>query len=96
MVYLLHLDKRFYHAGHYIGFIERPETLEKRLEVHRRGQGARFLRAVSLAGISWRVARTWEGGSRTFERHLKKSWHGPRLCPECNAGALRIAATGKE
>jgi hypothetical protein len=41
------------------------------------------MRAVSEAGISWRLARTWPGG-RDVERSLKRQHNSPRFCPICN------------
>lgn len=58
-VYLLHFVKRYKHAGHYIGS---TNSLTKRLAEHQSGRGARLLAVVHAAGISWVLARTWEGG----------------------------------
>src|SRR5205085_2158791 len=83
-VYLLHLDRPFKHAKHYLGF---SMNLEARLQCHRNGNGARFMEVVSQAGIGFTLARlwrcdTWEEG-RALERKLKKQ-HSPLLCPLCN------------
>ena len=90
MVYLIHFDKRYApegrpgdkHAGHYLGS---ADDLNARLERHRAGNGARLMQVITEAGITWRVARTWEGG-RELERKLK-NWHNsPKLCPICKGG----------
>jgi predicted GIY-YIG superfamily endonuclease len=79
-VYLLHFERPYKHARHYLGF---ATDLERRLELHRRGQGARLMEVIAAAGIGFTVARTWEG-DRHFERRLKRRHNSPaRLCPIC-------------
>ena len=78
-VYLIHLDKPLKHARHYVGF---SEDLPKRVQKHRTGQGAAFLKAISKHGISWHVSRIWDG-DRTFERMLKDQHNASHLCPMC-------------
>jgi hypothetical protein len=41
------------------------------------------MRAITLAGITWKVARVWNDGDRALERRLKRRKSGPRLCPIC-------------
>lgn len=82
MVYLIHFDKPLHHAQHYIGYAN--ESLEQRIKRHRSGDGSKLMRAVTRAGIPWRVVRTWQDGSRDFERQLKQGKHSSRLCPICN------------
>lgn len=79
-VYLIHFDKAFKHAKHYLGY---AEDVPKRVERHRAGNGAKLLRAVQNAGIGWEVVRVWEDGDRTFERKLKGYGGRARLCPLC-------------
>jgi predicted GIY-YIG superfamily endonuclease len=84
-VYLLHFESKLHHAAHYIGFAF-PETgVEKRLEVHRSGQGAKLLRALNEKGIQYWVARTWDEVDRNFERKLKNQKNSWRFCPICSA-----------
>jgi len=78
-VYLIHLDTPLKHARHYLGY---SEDLFKRLQKHRTGQGAAFMRAVEKQGISWHVSRIWDG-DRTFERMLKDQHNVSHLCPTC-------------
>jgi predicted GIY-YIG superfamily endonuclease len=87
LVYLLHFDAPFKHAAHYIGFVESPDGLENRLEQHRTGRGAALMAAVSAAGISFTLAKTWAPASRTFERELKNRKKASQLCPICRAAA---------
>ncbi len=79
MVYLLHFDTRYKHAGHYLGS---TCDLEARLALHAAGRGARLLHVVRAAGITWRLARTWPGG-KAKERQLKKQLGASRYCPIC-------------
>lgn len=84
MVYLLHFDRAYKHARHYIGFVDGGQRkLKARLERHASGHGARLLAVVTQAGIGWTVARTWPLASRRQERSLKRGRGGPRLCPIC-------------
>jgi anti-sigma regulatory factor (Ser/Thr protein kinase)/predicted GIY-YIG superfamily endonuclease len=78
-VYLIHLNERYKHAGHYLG---RASNLEARLTHHARGTGANLLRVAREAGIGWQLARTWTG-DRSRERQLKKQGGRSRLCPIC-------------
>ncbi len=88
MVYLLHFDRPYKHARHYMGFVE--DNLEQRVERHRKGQGARLTQVLAENNIGFTVARTWDG-DRNFERKLKNQKNAPRLCPICQ-GMIRMAA----
>ena len=82
-LYLLHFDSPFHHAKHYLGFVERHEDVDKRIERHLNGHGSKLVAAVVRAGHHVRLARTWEEGSRDDERALKKQKNTPRYCPIC-------------
>lgn len=84
MVYLIHFDEKLKHAQHYLGS---TDNLEQRLERHRSGNGARLMEVIMQAGITWQLARTWEGG-RDVEKRLKRQKNSPRLCPICNKGDI--------
>src|SRR5262245_27533792 len=58
IVYLIHFNKAYRHARHYIGF---TTNLDKRITDHLCGMGARLMEVITNAGIEWRVARTWQG-----------------------------------
>lgn len=81
VVYLLHFERRFSHAGHYLGWTA-GKSLAPRLDAHAAGNGARLLAAVASAGISWRLARTWPG-TRARERQIKRQGGLSRSCPLC-------------
>ena len=78
-VYLIHLERPYHHARHYLGF---AGDLQQRLIQHRNGTGAKLLRAVNKAGIPYQVVRTWEGYG-ALEQQLKARKNAPRLCPVC-------------
>lgn len=77
-IYLLHFDRPFGHAKHYLGW---ASNLEARLHAHATGRGARLTEVVRAAGIGWSLARTW-CGDRYEERRLK-GHSGTRYCPIC-------------
>src|SRR5262245_6920770 len=76
-VYLIHFNRAYKHARHYLGY---SEHLDKRITDHLCGMGARLMEVVTLAGIEWKVSRTWPG-DRKFERQLKNRKQAPKLCP---------------
>ena len=91
-VYLVHFDTAFSHARHYLGFTER-EDVDARMAEHKCGRGSKLLRAVTGAGIGWSLVRTWEGFTRSQERHLKNRKNSPGFCPVCVAAAKMKAQT---
>jgi predicted GIY-YIG superfamily endonuclease len=81
MVYLIHFDRPYKHAQHYIGY---TEQLDKRIHSHEHtADGARLLQVVREAGIGFSVVRTWPEGDRSFERRLKRQKKSRCLCPVC-------------
>ena len=83
-VYLLHFSgpvaPGHHTAQHYMGW---SEDLGPRVNAHAHGQGARLTQVAKERGLSFVVARTWEG-DRALERKLKRRHGAPRLCPICN------------
>ncbi|WP_173530700.1 GIY-YIG nuclease family protein [Nonomuraea antri] len=79
-VYLLHFERPYKHARHYIGWT--PGDLNRRLRQHRNGTGAHLMKVITTAGIDFVVARTWTGG-RNLERSLKNRGGASRCCPLC-------------
>jgi predicted GIY-YIG superfamily endonuclease len=82
-IYLLHFDRPFGHARHYLGW---ALDLNARLADHGKAHGSALMRAVAAAGIGWRLAATWEG-DRYRERQLKNRGGHARKCPICQAEA---------
>jgi len=90
-VYLLHFDRPVapgFPCRHYLGFADGgAEAVERRVERHKRGNGARLVAVARERGIGFVVARIWPDGDRNFERRLKRQKSGPKLCPICRAAA---------
>lgn len=84
VIYLLHFDRPFGHARHYLGWTG-DGRLESRLAHHAAGTGANLLRHVAAAGIGWTLVRTWTG-DRSRERALKVRGGHSRKCPACVPG----------
>lgn len=83
LVYLLHFDKPYKHAKHYIGFSETEDNLQQRLEDHRNGRGARLMEVLKQNNIGFVLAKTYLKVNRTFERRLKNNGGASRICPIC-------------
>lgn len=87
MIYLIHFQKPFKHAKHYLGFSTDSDTLRKRITSHEHhtasSKGSRLMKYVSEAGIKWKVVRLWADGTRTMERQLKNRGGSARHCPIC-------------
>ena len=81
MLYLLHFDRPYKHARHYLGFAEDEETLRSRLEEHKHGRGARLVEVITLAGIGFTVSAILPGDYEEWHR-LKRA-HRDRMCPIC-------------
>ena len=79
-IYLLHFERAYHHARHYLGWTE--GTLETRLDRHMVGNGARLVSVVTEAGIGIEIARLWSG-TRELERKFKNRKNSPKLCPIC-------------
>jgi hypothetical protein len=80
LIYLLHFDRSYRHARHYLGY---TEDLEARLAAHRAGRGSPLVAAAVRDGIGFQVAATWPC-DRTEERRLHRYRNSPRrLCPIC-------------
>lgn len=79
-IYLLHFNTPFKHARHYLGY---TPDLDSRLADHAAGRGARLTQVIAEQGITFQLARTWDG-TRADERRLKNQKNAPRLCPLCN------------
>lgn len=78
-VYLLHFERPYAHARHYLGW---ASDLDARLRAHASGNGARLVEVVTQAGINWECVRVWDG-DRELERQLKRRHDAAVLCPLC-------------
>jgi predicted GIY-YIG superfamily endonuclease len=82
MVYILHFDRPYKHARHYVGYTETADSLRERLDRHLEGKGARLLEVVTAEGIGFTLADIIEG-DRHAERRIKKAGHTARICSIC-------------
>ncbi len=82
-IYLVHFDRPFHHAKHYIGWTGNGDV-EVRLKSHRNGNGSKLLKAAVASGVTFRLVRVWEHQDRNVERTLKNQKNAGRLCPVCN------------
>jgi len=85
-VYLLHFDRPFGHARHYLGYA-RDAVLHERIDRHYAaslgdGKRHRLMQHVRAAGISFTLARVWWRADRAKERAMKSNGHA-RRCPIC-------------
>jgi len=87
-VYLLHFSRPFGHAKHYVGVTRRE--IDKRVDEHRRGQGARLCKLAVEAGIELILARVWINVPRDFELKLKNRGKAC-VCPICKAEKQKTA-----
>lgn len=88
MVYILHFEKPYKHARHYVGF---TTDLDRRQREHTHYCRSPLLKAVRAAGIRWYLAVVFEGG-RKLERKIKESNHTSRYCPLCNTRFRQFVA----
>lgn len=81
-VYILHFDTPLAHARHYVGW---ANDVERRLQHHRAGTGARFTQVLNERGIGFQLACIYPEADKTFERHLKRTHNTAKYCPLCHA-----------
>lgn len=91
-VYILHLESPLGHARHYVGW---AKQVNKRIEHHKHGTGARFTQVCVERGIDFTLARVFEGADRNFERKLKKTHSTKDYCPICMGDKAREYAPKK-
>ena len=82
-IYLICFSSKLCHAKHYLGFSF--ESPKKRLELHKKGKGAKILKRCNELGINYHITRTWENVTRHHERNLKNHKNSKKLCPICNS-----------
>jgi len=68
LIYLLHFERSYHHARHYLGY---TEDLQARVTAHRAGRGSPLVAVALRDGIGFCVAATWPG-DRTEERRLHR------------------------
>ena len=71
IVYILHLERPFGHARHYIGYTKSWMHFLNRMEEHYMGRRSIFMSHVRDAGIGFSISRVYYDATRDFERYLK-------------------------
>lgn len=93
-LYLLHLEPRYRHAGHYLGW---STDIAARVHEHN-AAGAKaspLIRAALAAGCRITLTRVWLGQGRTRERQLKRQGGLGQVCPVCKARGYRRSRPAK-
>ena len=80
VIYLIHFDRPYKQAQHYLGY---AHDFEARMKRHRQGRGSNLIKVIQNAGIDWKVVRKWEPGGPKVEAELKRFHNNRRLCPLC-------------
>ena len=83
-LYLIHIEPRYRHAGHYLGICRNGRDVAERFKEHCRGAGAVLTQHARRAGCDLHLARVWFDCEFAQERKLKGRSLKP-LCPMCNA-----------
>lgn len=83
IVYLIHFDPPYKHAGHYCGVAR--NGLLRRMREHRQGKGANLVRVALKAGSKLRLARVWVDADFALEAKIKRQGGLSRKCPICKA-----------
>jgi hypothetical protein len=86
-LYLLHFDRPYRHARHYLGYAADVTAVHVRVDQHYAattgdGRHHRLMQVVRDAGIGFTLARVWPTGTRADERRKKQRGHA-RACPLC-------------
>lgn len=93
-VYLLHFDRPYRHAKHYMGYARDVDALHARVDAHYNatpgdGKHHRLMQVIREAGISFTLARVWPDATREDERRWKGRSHAAR-CPICRESAKSL------
>ncbi|MBD3387428.1 MAG: hypothetical protein GF414_00605 [Candidatus Altiarchaeales archaeon] len=90
-VYVIHLNRPFRHAKHYIGY---TTDIVRRMTHHSLGHrdSSHFMKAVCRAGIRWSVTmvQSFEDAKEAvcFEKKLKRDKRSSLHCPLCKTAEL--------
>ena len=83
-VYLIHFDRPFGHAQHYVGVTNGDPS--ERFKTHVGYPDVNLLKHAKAAGVQFQLARVWLQVPRYFEMKLKSRGKRP-ICPVCRAEA---------
>lgn len=86
-IYLIHIEPRYKHAGHYLGICRNGRDVAERFKEHHEGRGAVLTQYARRAGCNLHLARVWFNCEFASERRMKGRSLVP-LCPICKERAL--------
>jgi hypothetical protein len=85
-LYLLHFDRPYRHARHYLGYAKRaPADYARRVAAGAEYPPHELVLAALGDGVTMRVADVWPGLDRNDRRELRAGHDRRRLCPICLA-----------
>lgn len=89
MVYIIHLEEKFGHSQHYVGYCD-DDRFHERIAEHSKATWERgFMGKVNSQKIKWKVARIFEGADENLERRIKFVWKNTkRICPCCTENPI--------
>jgi predicted GIY-YIG superfamily endonuclease len=87
MLYLLHFDPRYLHAGHYLGY---THDVVKRFALHLRGKGSPLVKAAVNNGSKIVLVRIWAEDGNAEQEIKRVVGSRARLCPLCNPKARDV------
>ena len=91
VIYMLHFDRPYKHAKHYVGW---TDDLLDRLDHARQGHGARLVAVIWHAGIGFTLIRICEGTRRT-ERAIKNAGGAVPVLPGLHPPAMDRPLAGR-
>lgn len=80
IIYLVHFMTPYKRISHYIGS---TEDLDKRIDRHQKGRGAKVLKLATQSGVEWLVVRVWQTEDRALEKSLKRNRNHKDYCMIC-------------
>jgi predicted GIY-YIG superfamily endonuclease len=87
MLYLLHFNPRYRHAGHYLGY---SEDVPQRFALHLRGRGSPLVAAAVDSGCQIVLVRIWNEDGNAEQEIKRVVGSRARLCPICNPKAANV------
>lgn len=91
MVYILHLNQKFGHSRHYVGYCG-DDRFDERMKEHLSGNGSKFMARVKKKGINWQCVVKVPGATENLERRIKYIWKDTtKRCPICSKKPKKIS-----
>ncbi len=87
MLYLLHFDPPYRHAGHYLGY---TQDILKRFRLHLDGRGSPLVKAAVKSGSKIVLVRIWAEDGNAEQEIKRVVGSRARLCPLCNPHAKGV------